>query len=283
MVAGSWFRSRQRFRAVCWAALTALLLASCGMPVPREAPRQEPGEGPGGRQQALALTPTQELTIGRRAYREVMEEYGDRLLPADDPEVVRTRNVMRRLVRAAAIEPLQREINLHVKGYRFEWEANVIQSREVNAFALPAGKLFLTTGILRVVDDQDDYLATVVSHEMAHALAHHASERLARQRSGESVFRSLAYDRQQESEADHIGAFLMPFAGYDPLRTPDFWRRMHSARGRNGEPPEFLSDHPSDDRRIRDLEKWARDALAAKRAYDQGDIAPARQRTAENP
>jgi predicted Zn-dependent protease len=204
-----------------------------------------------------------------------MDEVGDRVLPADTSETGRVRRVTERIARAGENEPLQREIKLRIRGYRFEWEANVVRDRQVNAFCLPAGKVFVFTGILPVVGDSDDRLATVLSHEIAHALAHHASERVARERGGGNILRSLSYDRMQESEADHIGVFLMTFAGYDPNRAVEFWERMHGAN-QGGSPPEFLSDHPSDEHRIANLREWAPKARAAKKAYDEGRIAPAR-------
>jgi predicted Zn-dependent protease len=81
----------------------------------------------------------------------------------------------------------------------------------------------------------------------------------------------------QESEADHIGVFLMAFAGYDPARAVEFWQRMSQARGAQGEPPEFLSDHPSHDTRIRQLREWAPRARAAKKAFDEGRVVRARR------
>jgi predicted Zn-dependent protease len=230
-------------------------------------------QGPGGRHQTLGLSPEQELAVGRRAYREVLNDYRGQILSPDSPEAVRVRRITERLARAAAIEPLQREINLRVRGYRFEWEVNVVRDRQANAFCLPAGKIVVFTGIIRVAGGDDHELATVLAHEMAHALAHHGSERVARQRTGEGVLRSLRYDRQQESEADHIGVFLMPFAGYHPDQAAEFWERMVD---RGGGMPEFLSDHPSPETRVRDLRVWARQARAAKAAYDRGDVVPAR-------
>jgi predicted Zn-dependent protease len=256
-----------RVRAAVW--WVAILAVGCGL----AAPPQRPGEGPGGREQALALTPQQELAVGRRAAREVIAEYRGRALPDDDPDARRVRRVVEKLAKAAAIEPLQREINLRVQGYRYEWETTVIRERQANAFCLPAGKIFVFTGILRVAAD-DGELASVLSHEMAHALAHHGSERVARERDGGNILRNLRYDRMQESEADHIGVFLMPFAGYDPDEAVEFWQRMMS-RGGAGL-PEFLSDHPSPATRIRDLRRWAPQARAAKKAYDEGKIDPPR-------
>lgn len=251
--------------AVCW---LPLLIVGCGL---AEAPPR-PGDGPGGREQSLALTPQQELAVGRRTSQEVRAEYRSRLLPDDDPDARRVRRVTEKLVRAAEIEPLQREINLKVRGYRFEWEAHVIRERQANAFCLPAGKIFVFTGILRVAED-DGELAAVLAHEMAHALAHHGSERVARERSGGGILSSLRYDRFQESEADKIGVFLMPFAGYDPDAAVEFWQRMQRATGGGGGMPEILSDHPNHGTRVRDLRKWAPKAQAAKKAYDEGRIA----------
>lgn len=255
-----------------WTGLIAVCAVGCWQP------EQEGtnAEGPGGRDQPLALSPQKEYAVGRRAYEEVMQEYRGRVLPEDSPESERARRILARLVRAASIEPLQREINLRIRGYRFDWEVNVIREPQVNAFCLPAGKIFLFTGMLKVIGDDDDFLATVLSHEMAHALAHHGSERIAREQSGASGFRKLSYDRAQEAEADHIGVFLMTFAGYDPTRAPAFWERMSRTQGRGG-PSEMFSDHPSNEERVRSLREWAPKALAGRRAFEEGRIAPPRR------
>jgi predicted Zn-dependent protease len=273
----------RRFRFAGLACLALCLGVGCAPPFPTGRDWPEPrqggyrrpvGKGPGGRSQPLALSPKQELEVGRRAYAELMEEFRGRLLPQDSPTVARARRIVERLAKAVSIEPLQREINLRLTGYRFEWEVNVIRDNQVNAFCVPAGKIGLFTGILKVAGDSDDYLATVLSHEMSHALAHHASERVARENTPQGILRSLSYAREQEAEADHIGVFLMAFAGYDPREAAGFWQRMLRARGGRGGLPEFLSDHPSDESRIRTLREWAPHALAAKEAYRTGRIAP---------
>jgi predicted Zn-dependent protease len=235
------------------------------------------GEGPGHREQKLALSSRQELELGQQAYKEVLsdpEKYG-RVLPSNSPETQRVRKVAGKLIQASEIKPLRREINLR-EGYRMEWEENVLDNPQVNAFCLPGGKIVVFLGILRVTRD-DAQLATVLAHEIAHALAHHASERVAREQINSGIgggFWSKAYDRAQESEADHIGLFLMTFAGYDPDEAVQFWQRMQQLSGQHGSLPEILSDHPSDARRIKDLEQWVSKAKAAKRAYDEGKIAP---------
>jgi predicted Zn-dependent protease len=191
----------------------------------------------------------------------------------DDPRVQRVRSISKRIILAAGIRPLQREINLHLEGYQFEWEANVIADQRINAFCLPGGKIAVYTGILPVAQN-DDQLATVLAHEIAHALAHHSNERVTREESGGvHVFLDKAFDRRQESEADHIGVFLMTFAGYQPEEAVQFWVNMSRAN-QGAEIPETLSDHPSDARRIQNMKEWVPRALAAKRAFDEGRIAP---------
>ena len=260
------------FRKTILAGLLLALSVGCSMPAPpqpREAKggNREIGEGPGGRRQALALNPRQELETGKRAYAEVMQEYGKRSLAKGSPEVGRVTSIVERLAKAAAIEPLQREINLRIRGYRFEWEVSVVRDDQINAFCLPAGKMVVFTGILKLAGNDDDFVATVLSHEMAHALAHHASERVARAQTHQNILRSLSYDRMQEAEADHIGVFLMAFAGYDPSKAVTFWERMARAHGGKAGKPEFLSDHPSDENRVRALRGWAPMAVKAKAAY----------------
>jgi predicted Zn-dependent protease len=252
------------------------------------------GEGPGGRQQYLALTPEQELSLGRQAYREILSKY--EVLPQNSPKVEQVRRVGSRIVRAAHIQPLLQEIRLHEEGYVFEWEFNVLEDRQINAFCLPGGKVGVFTGLFEVTHSSEDQLAVVLSHEIAHALAHHTSERLARakmlhpahQAAGGGLggqpeeqrrrlidlltgLGTLAFERFQESEADHIGIFLMTFAGYDPREAVVFWENMSRA-SRGGHPPAILSDHPSDAQRIADIEKWVPMALGAKQAYDRGQV-----------
>ena len=294
-------------RGILWPTLACLLLATSawgtacappgGSPEGRESD-QRGGQGPGHRTQSLGLTPEQELSLGRQAYAEILEKA--HVEPPDSPDVRRVRRVGQRIAKAAQIEPLQREINLHLKGYKFDWEFNVLRDNHVNAFCLPGGKVAVFSGLLPVADS-DDFLATVMSHEIAHALAHHASERVARQEkirrllgvangvlgsmdpesrreligilSAGARFGSLPYDRKQESEADHIGVFLMTFAGYSPEEAVVFWERMERL-SRGGRVPKILSDHPSDAQRIAQLKKWAPMAEAGKKAYDEGRIAP---------
>jgi predicted Zn-dependent protease len=259
-------------KGTCWSIATPLLLLAmtflCGCDT---GPR---GEGPGHREQPLALTPAQELEIGREAYHQVLEKAP---LLKQGPEVERVRRVSKRIAQAAGIEPLQREINLNLANYTFEWEYSVQKDGQVNAFCLPGGKIVVLTGLMNIVRN-DDQLAAVIAHEVAHALAHHASERVARERTVGHGLLSLSYNRSQESEADHIGMFLMTFAGYDPQEAVSLWQQMREAGKDQIHLPEFLSDHPNDTRRMEQLQAWVIPARAAKKAYDEGRVAPASQR-----
>jgi predicted Zn-dependent protease len=261
------------FKLLCALVVATALVDGC-TPMGEDRPA---GQGPGHRPQSLVLTPDQEIELGRRAYLQVLSEMRERILPADAPQTIQARRVCARLVKAAGIEPLQREINLRIRGYRFDWQVNVVEDRQINAFCLPGGRIVVFTGLMAVTDN-DDQLAAVLGHEIAHALAHHANERVARDESGRvSFLRGKAYDRAQESEADHIGLFLMVFAGYRPEETIRFWQRMEQ-RDASGRIPEFLSDHPSGAHRIRDFQIWIPQALAGKKAFDEGRIATAANR-----
>jgi metalloendopeptidase OMA1, mitochondrial len=273
------------------AVLPLVGLASCAPPNQ---------QGPGHRAQRLGLTPEEEQALGEKAYRQVLSKAH---LVDGGPDVERVRSVGERIAKAAQIKPLMQEINLHEERYHFDWEFNVLRDNRVNAFCLPGGKVAVFTGLLPVTE-KDDQLATVMAHEIAHALAHHASERIARQQMLEEAvnaagglwgqldpqkqkqligllaagaqFGSLPFDRRQESEADHIGLFLMSFAGYDPDQALVFWERMERLSEKRGHIPEILSNHPSDARRIAQIREWIPQVKAGKKAYDEGRIAPAK-------
>jgi predicted Zn-dependent protease len=248
-----------------WIMLTvAGLVAGCSRPFD--------GEGPGHRDQPLALSPQQELQIGRKAYAELLAKAP---VLRSGPDFDQVQRVSRRIAQAVQIEPLQREINLHVDDYPFEWEYCVIESQQINAFCLPGGKIGVFTGLLRLVPN-DDQLAAVIAHEVSHAVAHHTSERIARAQSMGHGLLALSFDREQESEADHIGVFLMAFAGYDPQQAVAFWDEVETVRSSRPQLPEIISDHPSDRRRIDQLQTWVPMAQAAEKAYSEGRIAPGR-------
>lgn len=228
------------------------------------------GTGPGRRHQELSLSANDEVEIGRQAFREVLN--GVRVARSG-AAVDRVARVTQRIAKAVEIEPLQREINLRIADYRFEWEHAIILDDRINAFCLPGGKIVVFSGLMQFVRN-DDELATIIAHEVAHAVAHHTSERLAHMQTSENPLLKLAFNREQELEADHIGLFLMTFAGYDPDRAIELWSRMSNRHAGGFQIPEILSDHPHDERRTAKISHWVNSVKAGKAAYDAGRIAP---------
>lgn len=167
----------------------------------------------------------------------------------------------------------------------YRWEFILIDDpKTVNAFCLPGGRVAVYTGILPITRDENG-LAVVLSHEVSHALARHGAERMSDQmaaglieqaavlagvintaeglRNVELVYGvagELPHSRKQESEADHIGLILMAKAGYDPRGALEFWQRMAKANA-GSSPPAFLSDHPSDEKRLSQIRAELPEAL----------------------
>jgi predicted Zn-dependent protease len=246
-------------------------------------------EGPFGRRQIVAMGPEQEKQLGLQAYQEVLSESD---VVRSGPVVDAVRTVTGRLVDAVRNPEFLRITHLK-QPPDFAWDVRVVRSQQVNAFCLPGGKMVVYTAILPVADTAAG-LATVMGHEISHALAHHGAERMAQTRiaqilttgAGASLgdmdpqqrmnvlrllnagaqFGILRYSRKHESEADHMGLFLMAAAGYDPRETVRFWERMQSATKGGGGTPEFMSTHPSHQTRIRDLTAWIPDAEPLYRA-----------------
>ena len=241
-------------------------------------------EGPFGRKRVITLSEKDEEQLGAQAFKEVLQK---EVVIDGGPAVDRVEEIGRNLARAAEDPELLKLINL--KPRKFDWQFRVVRSKQVNAFCLPGGKVVVYTGILPVCET-DAGLATVMGHEIGHALARHGAERMAQQQmvgigqqaaaatlggsdpqtqqkimavlgAGSNVGTLLPFSRSHESEADHIGILLMARAGYDPREAVKFWQRMEKATGA-GKSPEFMSTHPSHDRRIHDLrEKWLPDAM----------------------
>lgn len=187
---------------------------------------------------------------------------------------------------AAAVESYMKTNGYESQISNFAWEYNLLKDKQVNAFCMPGGKVAVYDGILPVTQSETG-LAVVMGHEIAHAIARHSNERLSQYTIaqygmailGAAVSQKsaaiqqgigtlyglgaqvaiLKYSRTQESEADKLGLIFMAMAGYDPNQAIPFWQRM--ASGEKAAVPEFLSTHPSDERRISDIQKNLPDAL----------------------
>jgi len=171
----------------------------------------------------------------------------------------------------------------------FQWEFNLVDDPTVNAWCMPGGKVVFYTGIMPICKDETG-VAVVMGHEVAHAIANHGGERMSHQAILNGILTAgsfaasmkeqpsltdglmlqavgagsqlgmLAFSRKHESEADYLGIIFMAMAGYKPNAAPEFWKRM-SANSGGQAPPEFMSTHPSHDRRISDLSKWIPEAM----------------------
>jgi predicted Zn-dependent protease len=170
----------------------------------------------------------------------------------------------------------------------YEWEFNLIEDPNVNAWAMPGGKVVVYTGLLPVAKGETG-LAVVMGHEIAHAIAKHGNERMSQgllvQMGGMALSTALSnspektkdlfmqsygigtqvgvllpYSRKQESEADHLGLIFMAMAGYNPEEALTFWERMAASK-EGGAPPEILSTHPADSSRIENIRMLMPEAI----------------------
>lgn len=233
-----------------------------------------------GRRQVSLIPANQMIAQSALGYREVVAEGP---LSTNQGQVELVRRVGQRI--AGAVERY-----FSVRGESellagFEWEFNLIDKDEPNAWCMPGGKVAFYTGILPFTQDEAG-LAVVMGHEVAHAVAGHGRERASHQLLqqgggllasylsresdyhgailqvyglGSQVGAILPFSRLHESEADRLGLIFMAMAGYHPEAAVGFWQRM--AAGKSGSPPEFLSTHPADETRIRKLRELLPEAL----------------------
>lgn len=186
---------------------------------------------------------------------------------------------------SSAVERYMKANNFADRVAGYKWEFNLVTSKDVNAWCMPGGKVVVYTGILPYTKDEAG-LAVVMGHEIAHAIAQHGNERMSQELAVQAVGTSidvfmqtkpqqtrdifmtaygvgsqlgtLAYSRSHESEADKLGLVFMTMAGYDPSRAISFWKDMQSIGG--GKPPVLLSTHPSDEKRISDIQAYLPEA-----------------------
>lgn len=206
-------------------------------------------------------------------------------------QIIAQEKVEEGTARARRVEKIGQAIATAAEKPQYDWLFKVIDSDEVNAFCLPGGKVFVYTGILDLVGDNDDELAAIIGHEVAHALARHGAERSSQNnmaslgvtlgsvaagiatnsnsvagvsRTGGSLAARLGlllpYSRLHESEADHIGVILAAKAGYDPRAAISLWEKM-AALNEGKEPSAMLSTHPLNSQRIENLEKLMPEVL----------------------
>jgi metalloendopeptidase OMA1, mitochondrial len=226
------------------------------------------------RTERVALTDEQQMQLGAQQYAQTLRTDRARII-SSGPQYALVQRVAKRIEAVASRDKPA-----------FVWKVTLLRKNVANAYCLPGGKIVVYSGILPVTQNAAG-LATVLGHEVAHATAEHVAERIERQHltgiaaaiiAGGVAFTpaqyvrvmallgagsALPFSRSQESEADHIGLIYMARAGYDPRQAVLFWKRMRRA-STGKEPPEFLSDHPSDAHRVERVQGWLPEA---ERAY----------------
>lgn len=244
------------------ASLSALSLSGCSSTT---------GSGAVGvdRQQLLLVSSEQVEQLSAQSYNKSIQEARKRgVLDTNKAQLNRLKNISNRLIaQVSAYRP---------DAARWNWEVHTIKSEQLNAFVMPGGKIMFYTGIIDRLNLTDDEIAAIMGHEMSHALREHSRERLSREYAtqtgigvaaslfglteGQAELANLAGDfglsrphsRTQESEADQIGLELMARAGYNPQASISLWQKMQ--RASQGEPPQFLSTHPTSSNRIAQLQ-----------------------------
>jgi predicted Zn-dependent protease len=228
-------------------------------------------EGDVGRQSRFTkLVPAEQVeAAAAQQYQQMMREAAQQkaLAGRNEPQLQRLRAIAQRIVPFA--------LPWNPRAAQWQWEVNLLGSTQINAFCMPGGKIAFYHGILQKLQLNDDEVAAIMGHEIAHALREHARERMgktAATRIGAGLLSSLLglggtgdvllnmggqlltlrFSREDETEADLVGLDLAARAGYDPAAGVTLWRKMTAASA--GSPPQFLSTHPAGDTRIRDMQ-----------------------------
>lgn len=265
------------------ATIVVAMLAACG--TTRTVPVS-------GRKQSLMVSDAEILSLSQQEYTKYMSA-AKKSTDAANTQMVK--RVGQRL--ANAVETYLRQNNMEAEVQHFQWEFNLVADKAVNAFCMPGGKIVVYEGLLPVTQNEAS-LAIVLGHEIAHAVAKHSAEQMSKQIKqqygmqiggtvlgalgmGETTssilstvvaqgfqFRNLKYSRDHESEADYMGLIFAAMAGYDPQVAVAFWQRMAAQSGGGGN--DIFSDHPSDAKRIKQIQQWMPQALAV---YNGGTVA----------
>jgi metalloendopeptidase OMA1, mitochondrial len=232
-----------------------------------------------GRNRLSFVNESEMQTAAAQSYTALLKEPSTKVL--NNADAARVKRIGQKIATAVTRYMNANGYAAQIQG--FKWEFNLIESKEVNAWCMPGGKVAVYSGILPVAKD-DAGLATVMGHEIAHAVAQHSSERASKAAVAEGLggllgaatgnksattqqvinqvygisaqgFYLLPNSRTQELEADHLGLIFMSMAGYNPSNAVSFWQRMASVSASSQKPPEFLSTHPADATRIAQIQK----------------------------
>jgi predicted Zn-dependent protease len=257
--------------AIAVAALTVSILPAC-----QSVQTTQPGTVGVDRTQRFLVSEREINQASEQAYTQVMQDAQKKgILNRNPAQVERVRRIANRLIPAAS--------SFRKDALEWKWQANVISSPEINAWAMPGGKMAVYTGIIDKLNLTDDELAAIMGHEIAHALREHGRERASQQMAQQlglslgaavlglgdlavqlskavlDVTFNLPHSRTDETEADRIGVELAARAGFDPRAAVSLWEKMGKVGG--GRVPEFLSTHPSPDTRLADLNAYSQKVM----------------------
>jgi len=236
-----------------------------------------------GRNQFIIVPPSMMNSMSFQSYGEFLSKHK---LSTNTEQTQMVKRIGGRIQNAVEQYCKTNSIEDYIAGY--EWEFNLVEDPNINAWCMPGGKVVVYTGILPVAQGETG-LAVVMGHEIAHAFAKHGAERMTqgllvkmggmalstalkdRPEQTKNLFMQsygigtqvgvlLPYSRVHESEADHLGLIFMAMAGYNPEEAIGFWQRM-AAQKKGAQPPEFLSTHPADQTRIQKLKDLLPDAM----------------------
>lgn len=230
-----------------------------------------------GRSQLVAISANEEAALGLSSYQQILRQ-SDVISSGRDYQ--RIQSIGQKLADVFSQEFGDK--------FHFEWDFNLIKSEQINAFALPGGKVAVYTGIIPVAEN-DNALAAIMGHEIGHVIARHGAERMSQQQLlqmgqlalsmsvsemspeqqrmamgalgiGSQFGVMLPFSRKHESEADYLGLIFMSKACFDPREAPKLWERMAKASGGKA-PVEFMSTHPNPETRIEQFKEWMPEAI----------------------
>jgi|SRR5512133_1667140 predicted Zn-dependent protease len=236
-----------------------------------------------GRKQLLVIPASEMLSLSQQSYAQVLKETPR---STNQKYISSVRSVGTKLT--AAVEKFMQQQGKSEVLQGYQWQYNVLKSDEANAWCMPGGQIAFYEGIMPICADENG-IAVVMGHEIAHAVAQHGNERMSQQLAlqmggvalsealstkseatqqlamaafgaGSQLGIMLPYSRTHEYEADELGLYFMAMAGFDPRTAPPFWERMIAA-SKGGRPPEFLSTHPEPANRINALNRKMNKAM----------------------
>ncbi len=239
-----------------------------------------------------SISPNDEKAMGLQAYQEILTQ--EHPVDANSQVAQQIRSIAQRLI--AKIPQVSDALAAEHGGQAqhieksFDWDVNVLQSDQVNAFCLPGGKMAVYTGLVPVAQN-DNAMAVVMGHEITHALLRHGAQRMTEQKLSQlgqmagamsgmnqqsmqavmAVYgygRSLPYARKQETQADEMGLLLAAAACFDPQEAIPLWERMNQASGGRSQ-PEFSSTHPNPGTRIANLQALMPKAMEYRQKFCQ--------------